>query len=109
MQMLVLTCHEHVTEMFRAAGATVRPLSGDPPPRRVAPPPRPAPLPSPPAPVVVVEPACPPAAKVESGAWPAEEFFFGNASDDATPATPDAESANAPSRPRSPRGRRPRA
>jgi uncharacterized protein YhaN len=75
-QMLVLTCHEHVAEMFRAAGATVRPLSGAPPATpRVAPPPRQAP-------VVVVEPAAPPAPvpappPAAPGAWPAEEFFFG--------------------------------
>ncbi|MFM9059776.1 MAG: AAA family ATPase [Planctomycetaceae bacterium] len=72
-QMLVLTCHEHVAAMFREAGATVRPLSGDPPPpRRV----------TPPAPVVV-EPVAPPAPvrrppPAPSGTWPAEEFFFGS-------------------------------
>ncbi|MFM9025108.1 MAG: ATP-binding protein, partial [Planctomycetaceae bacterium] len=75
-QMLVLTCHEHVAEMCRAAGAVGRPLSGGArSPRRA--PPRPAP--------VVVEPVMPLPAPVPvvpppvaaPGAWPAEEFFFG--------------------------------
>ena len=71
-QMLVLTCHEHVADTFREAGAHVRPLSGDPPAARRTAPPRPAP--------VVVEPAPPPAAPpAVADAWPAEEFFFGTA------------------------------
>jgi len=85
-QLLVLTCHAHVAEIFHEAGAHVRSLSdpdrvwGRPvplPPRPKAraqplPPPKPEPVPEPlPPPVVVSVPA--PAGDL----WPAEEFFFG--------------------------------
>jgi uncharacterized protein YhaN len=71
-QMLVLTCHSHVAEIFHDAGAHVRSLSDanatwgpKPAPRIVA-------KQAPPAPQPVVIPD-PPSADL----WPAEAFFFG--------------------------------
>ncbi len=105
-QMLVLTCHEHVAEMFRAAGADVRPLSGAPAPvRRTVVEPQPAP--SPPPAVAAIVPA-PPPVPADPGAWPAEVFFFGaaRAGSPAAEAEPAAERADVGarrSRPRRPR------
>jgi hypothetical protein len=76
-QMLVLTCHRHVADLFRKAGATVRPLGGAEPVAEPvvvaapAPPPLPAPAP-PPAPAPIVRPR-----PVAPSSWAAEEFFFG--------------------------------
>jgi uncharacterized protein YhaN len=71
-QMLVLTCHAHVAEIFHEAGAHVRSLSDPhatwglkPAPRIVV-----APKLAPPPPVVIHEP-------VPTDLWPAEAFFFG--------------------------------
>jgi uncharacterized protein YhaN len=112
-QMLVLTCHAHVAEMFHAAGAHVRSLSE----------PgtdwchRPTPLPKPRAPkpaAVIVEPeavaVAPPPAPVEpepaSDLWPAEAFFFGHhagqgpASSRRTPALPPKQPRRQAARPR---------
>jgi len=106
-QMLVLTCHEHVAEMFRAAGAAVRPLSGEPPaPRRIATAPRPLPVPPP---VVVDPPESPRPRDVPApGAWPAEEFFFGSGSSatghPADTVAADDEPQRPPARRRRPRG-----
>lgn len=80
-QMLVLTCHAHVAEIFHEAGAHVRSLSDPnatwarkplPAPRILATqePPPPAPPPAASSPVVIPEP--PP-----TDLWPAEAFFFG--------------------------------
>jgi len=85
-QMLVLTCHAHVAEIFTAAGAHVRSLS-DPgaawqrrreprrepsrPPRERAPARRPEPTPVPePVPEAPLD-------RVAGSTWEAEEYFFG--------------------------------
>jgi len=93
-QMLVLTCHAHVAEIFTAAGAHVRSLS-DPgatwqrrreprtdsprPPRERKPARRPEPAPEP-----VVEP---PAPRIDGPTWEAEEYFFGGPAAATRPAT----------------------
>ncbi len=82
-QMLVLTCHAHVAEMFHEAGGHVRSLSdpGTTWGRRLKPAPKPAkpagviiepePVPVAPPPVRAIEP------EPTSDLWPAEEYFFG--------------------------------
>jgi uncharacterized protein YhaN len=75
-QMLVLTCHAHVAEIFHEAGAHVRSLSdpaatwGHRPAPRIVAKQEPAPLPPAPTPIVIDEPP-------QKDLWPAEEFFFG--------------------------------
>jgi hypothetical protein len=75
-QMLVLTCHAHVAEIFHEAGAHVRSLSdpaatwGHRPAPRIVAKQEPAPLPPAPTPTVIDEPP-------QKDLWPAEEFFFG--------------------------------
>jgi uncharacterized protein YhaN len=112
-QMLVLTCHAHVAEMFHAAGAHVRSLSepGTDWCHRQTPLPKPrAPKPA----AVIVEPeavaVAPPPAPVEpepaSDLWPAEAFFFGPhagqgpASSRRTPALPPKQPRRQAARPR---------
>ncbi len=79
-QMLVLTCHAHVAEIFHDAGAHVRSLS-DPDAtwrRTPVPPPRIVATPTPPPPPAPTAPPVPPVAEPPSGdLWPAEAYFFG--------------------------------
>jgi hypothetical protein len=106
-QMLVLTCHAHVAEIFHDAGAHVRSLSDPnatwgrkpaPAPRIVAQP-APAPLP-PPAPKP--KPVPPPVVKAPPPSpdlWPAEAYFFGHGAGSHAP-TGRAPSVAAPKPPR---------
>lgn len=97
-QMLVLTCHAHVAEIFHEAGAHVRSLSDPKATWRRTPAPRivvESPPVAPPAPVVVPEP-------LSHDLWPAEEFFFGKSAWVAT--RPAARGASPAASPRPPRG-----
>ena len=101
-QMLVLTCHQHVADIFRGAGAHVRSLSDpEPAPPKPVPPPPPRlaapPVAPPPPPRPALRPAAP-------GAWPAEEFFFGSGPGAAI-AAPAAADEDAPVAPRRQRRR----